>query len=73
MILNDLHTHGVHLALLDVANTFPSVPSLMLTDLIKTADAPEPLLRFIGEVYQNTGGALARRASFLTHAPLVTF
>ena len=39
---------------MDVAKALPFVPRLMLLDIIRTADAPKPHMRLIGETYRNT-------------------
>ena len=53
-LVNNLHKADAHVALLDVAKAFPSVPRSMITDIIRQADAPEPIVRMVTEIYDYT-------------------
>ena len=53
-LMNDLHKTDGYLALLDVAKAFPSVPRMMITDIIEEAGAPEPITRLLMEIYSHT-------------------
>ena len=58
-LLNDLHTQDRCVAVLDVAKAFPSVPRLMLTNIVKEARALETIIRMLGGIYQHTPAILS--------------
>ena len=53
------HTHGGHIALLDMAKAFPSIPRLMLTDMTSAACTPNPVVWLVGEIYHSTPAMLS--------------
>ena len=57
-LVNDLHKADAYVTLLDVAKAFPSVPRSMITDIIRQADAPEPIVRMVTEIYDYTPATL---------------
>ena len=57
-LINDLRKTEGYLALLDVAKVLPSVPRTMITDIIREAGAPEPIIRMITEIYNHTPAVL---------------
>ena len=49
-LMNDLHKTDGYVALFGVAKAFPSVPRMMITDIIQEAGAPEPITRLVTEI-----------------------
>ena len=68
-LLNNLHTQDGYVALLDVAKAFPSVPRPMLTGIVKEAEAPENIIRMLGEIYQHTPAVLSLHGRHLPIRP----
>ena len=52
-LMNNLHKSEGYLA-----KAFPSVPRTMITDIIREAGAPEPIIWIITEIYSHTPAAL---------------
>ena len=57
-LMNDLQKTNGPLALYDVAKAFPSVPRMMITDIIKEAGATEPITRLLTEIYSHSPAVL---------------
>ena len=49
-LMNDLQKAEGYLPLLDVAKAFPSVPRMMIADIIQEAGAPEPITQLLMEI-----------------------
>ena len=68
-LVSDLHKADAHVALLDVAKAFPSVPRSSITHIIRQADAPEPIVRMVTELYDYTPATLHLHGSDLRIHP----
>ena len=55
---NNIHKTDGCLALLNVAKAFPSVPRTMITDIIREARAPDPIIHMQTDLYSHTPAAL---------------